>query len=471
MRFRISLCLTAILTSTVAMAHAGENDARAYLRSPLPAEWDVSDSMSAAGLSDRWWQTFDDTLLDTLVAIGERNNYNVAAAAKRIDMARAVVRQSESGYYPQVGVSAGWTRQRQSGRIASGSGQAATTSWFSAGATMNWEIDVFGKVRSRVRESKKSLEVTAAEFNGVMLSLQAEIVTTYFNLLVYRAQLAIAHEHSIKQKHILDITQARFKTGLVSKLDVAQAWQTYYSTIASIPPLESAIHASINSLGILIGEFPAQAAAMLGDGGPLPNWQSTLPAGVPADILRRRPDIVEAEQQLAAAAAAVGVAKKDFLPVLSIEGTIGTSARKIDNLFGSHSLTWSVAPTLSWTLFDGFARKYSLVSAREDMEAAIDSYNLAVMNAVGETDSALSRYGAALRHIDVIQKLCVENEEALQLAIRRYKDSLSPMSDVVNAQLNALAGESDLVQAQASALSSLVTLYEALGGGISPDAF
>ena len=105
------------------------------------------------------------------------------------------------------------------------------------------------------------------------------------------------------------------------------------------------------------------------------------------------------------------------------------------------------------------------------MEAAIDSYNLAVMNAVGETDSALSRYGAALRHIDVIQKLCVENEEALQLAIRRYKDSLSPMSDVVNAQLNALAGESDLVQAQASALSSLVTLYEALGGGISPDAF
>ena len=258
---------------------------------------------------------------------------------------------------------------------------------------------------------------------------------------------------------------------MASDFDVAQAWQTYYSTIASIPPLESAIHASINSLGILIGEFPAQAAAMLGDGGPLPNWQSTLPAGVPADILRRRPDIVEAEQQLAAAAAAVGVAKKDFLPVLSIEGTIGTSARKIDNLFGSHSLTWSVAPTLSWTLFDGFARKYSLVSAREDMEAAIDSYNLAVMNAVGETDSALSRYGAALRHIDVIQKLCVENEEALQLAIRRYKDSLSPMSDVVNAQLNALAGESDLVQAQASALSSLVTLYEALGGGISPDAF
>ena len=117
MRFRISLCLTAILTSTVAMAHAGENNVRAYLRSPLPEEWDVSDSMSAAGLSDRWWQTFDDTLLDTLVAIGERNNYSVAAAAKRIDMARAVVRQSESGYYPQVGVSAGWTRQRHSGQI------------------------------------------------------------------------------------------------------------------------------------------------------------------------------------------------------------------------------------------------------------------------------------------------------------------------------------------------------------------
>ena len=128
-----------------------------------------------------------------------------------------------------------------------------------------------------------------------------------------------------------------------------------------------------------------------------------------------------------------------------------------------------MAPTLSWTLFDGFARKYQLVSAREQMQSAIDSYNLTILNAVGETENALSSYDASLRHIQLVEQLCVQNEEALELAIKRYKDSLSPMTDVVNAQLNALAGESELVQAQESALTSLVSLYEALGGGVTLD--
>lgn len=464
----------------VALLLYGASFSRARATEPLapdslPAHWTyLPDNIQEipGGPSDTWWKQFSDPVLDSLIVLGVERNYDLRIAARRREIARAAMNQAKSGWYPTVSASFGWTHDQPSGAIGKGEPVSAPSeSFFNAGLSASWEIDIFGRIAAGVKAKKAQYRASRAEYAGAMVSMTAQIAATYFTLRQQQRLLQVALAHSESQMKIVKIAEARFEATLASKLDVAQAWQTYYSTIASIPPLESAIHASINSLGILIGEFPAQAAAMLGDGGPLPNWQSTLPAGVPADILRRRPDIVEAEQQLAAAAAAVGVAKKDFLPVLSIEGTIGTSARKIDNLFGSHSLTWSVAPTLSWTLFDGFARKYSLVSAREEMEAAIDSYNLAVMNAVGETDSALSRYGAALRHIDVIQKLCVENEEALQLAIRRYKDSLSPMSDVVNAQLNALAGESDLVQAQASALSSLVTLYEALGGSISPDAF
>jgi outer membrane protein TolC len=201
----------------------------------------------------------------------------------------------------------------------------------------------------------------------------------------------------------------------------------------------------------------------------LPNWSSRVAAGIPADVVRQRPDVIQAQQSLEAAAQQVGIARKDFLPTLTIEGTVGTAAHDVGKLFSGKSWDWSVTPTLSWTLFDGFSRKYQLVSAKESWQSALDSYNLVVLNAISEVANDLSSYNAKLKQIAILEQLCAQNEEALQLSIERYKDSLSPMTDVVNAQLNALSGESQLVQAQASALNALVTLYEALGGGITPD--
>lgn len=423
------------------------------------------------GPADSWWRRFSDPVLDSLIQLGVERNYDLRIAARRSGIARAAMNRAKAGWYPTVSASLGWSHNSPSG--ATGRGEPAAVpseSYFNAGLSATWEIDIFGKVAAGVKAGRESYRASRAEYAGAMVSMCAQIASTYFTLRAQQRLLQVSRAHCESQMKIVKIAQARFEATLASKLDVAQAWQTYYSTYASIPALESAVRTSINSLGVLVGEFPAGAEGIVGSGGQLPNWLLSIPAGVPADLLRRRPDIIAAEREVASAAASVGVAKKDFLPSLTIEGTIGTAARRFDNLFGEHSLTWSVTPTLSWTLFDGFARKYSLVSAREQLQQTIDSYNLAVMNAVGETDSALSSYAAALRHIEAIQQLCVQNEEALQLAVRRYKDSLSPMSDVVNAQLNALSGESELVQAQASALTSLVTLYEALGGGIDMDA-
>lgn len=440
----------------------------------LPGQWTyVPENIQEipGGVDDHWWRQFSDPLLDSLIVLGIRNNYDLRSAMHRSEMARAAMKQAQAGWYPTVGISAGWTHEQQSGAVGRGTPSAIPSdSYFSAGLNASWEIDIFGKVSASVKAGKADYRASRAEYAGAMVSMTAQIASTYFTLRSQQRLLQVAEAHCESQMKIVKIAQARFDAMLASKLDVAQAWQTYYSTSASIPMLESSIHASITALGILIGEFPAQASAMLATPGPLPNWKPMLPAGIPADLLRRRPDIVAAEMQLAASAARVGISKKDFLPTLSIQGSVGTSARDIGDMFGRNSLTWSVAPTLSWTLFDGFARKYQLVSAREQMQEAIDSYNLTVMNAVGETDNALEAYGATLKHIEIVNRLCAQNEEALRLAIERYKNSLSPMTDVVDAQLNALAGESELVQAQASALSSLVTLYEALGGGIGDPA-
>lgn len=437
----------------------------------LPASWTyTSQNLQEipGGENDHWWRQFSDPLLDSLIVLGVERNYDLRLAQRRQEIARAAMNQSRSGWFPTIGLSAGWNAEKSSG--ATGRGPAASVpseSYFNAGLSASWEIDLFGKIAAGVKAQKARYNASRAEYAGSMVSITAQIASTYFTLRSQQRLLQVARAHCESQMKIVNIARARFEAMLASKLDVAEAWQTYYSTAASIPMLESAIKASINSLGILVGEFPPEAARMLAEPGPLPNWKTGVSAGVPADLLRRRPDIVEAEMQLAAAAAGVGIAKKDFLPTLTIEGNIGTSARRLDKMFSGHSFTWSVAPTLSWTIFDGLARRYQLISAREEMQSAIDSYNLSVLNAVGETENALSSYDASLRHIDIVEKLCVQNEEALRLAVERYKDSLSPMTDVVNAQMNALAGESELVQAQASALTSLVSLYEALGGGVT----
>ena len=197
----------------------------------------------------------------------------------------------------------------------------------------------------------------------------------------------------------------------------------------------------------------------------LPDAVQMVSAGVPADLLRRRPDIIQAEMNVSELAAMVGVAKKDFLPTLAINGSIGTSARNFSDLAKKNSFTYSVEPTLSWALFDGFGRKFALSQAREQMKAAIDSYNLTVLNAVSEADNAISTYFQSISYMDAISRIITANDEVFRLAVDRYKNSLTPMSDVVTAQINALQAESELIRAHGSALSALISLYEALGGG------
>lgn len=422
------------------------------------------------GEADIWWKRFSDPLLDSLINMGIERNYDIAMARRRQEIARAVMNQTRSAWYPQLSLSAGWQMMRESGATSRATpATIPTQSYFNAGISASWEIDLFGKIASGVKARKAAYNASRAEYTGTMVSMAAQIASTYFTLRSYQRLLQIAKVHCERQLSIVRIAEARFEATLASKLDVAEAKQTYYSTLATIPQLESSIATTINSLGILVGNFPPEAKMLLEQPAPLPNWKVAVETGVPADLLRRRPDIIEAEMNLAEAAAEVGIAKKDFLPTLTIEGNVGTSARRLGDTFTGPSLSWSVVPTLSWTIFDGFSRKYQLIQARETMQNAIDNYNLTVLNAVGETENSFTTYDSALRHIEIIEQLCAQNEEALRLSIERYKDSLSPMSDVVNAQMNALSGESSLIQAQETALNALVSLYEALGGGIYLD--
>lgn len=463
--------LPLIALSVVPTIATAQNDNK-WLRDSMPENWQmIPESQQSLPTDDEWWHSFYDPMLDRLISKTVANNYDVAAAVKRIDMARNVLRETEAGYYPTLSLSGGWSKSQQSGAAVSPVVPSTRSSSFTLGANMNWEIDLFGRVRANAKANKASINVAKADYDGVMVSLCAKVATAYMQLRVCQKQLEVNYAHIASQERVVKITEARLEAELADMLDVTQARIVLYNTQSTLPGIQSKIKTLINTLSILVGEYPGALAEDLAQNTPLPGYDIAINTGVPADLLRRRPDILQAEMTLAQYAAQVGIAKKDFLPTLSLTGAIGTEAHKAGDLFGKHSLSYSIAPQLSWTLFDGLARNYRTAEAKLQFEAAIDSYNLTVMNAVGEVDNALQEYYATLQGIELQKKVVEQSEKSMKLAINLYKTGLTPFSNVVDGQMSWLNSQNQLVELEGEALTSLITIYQALGGGWQSEQF
>lgn len=432
----------------------------------VPARWRyTSDMFQTLPADDGWWREFDDPVLDTLISLGIDNNFNVAVAAHRMAMARQAIRQAKAGYYPDISISAGWNKSRTSGYTSSLPVPVENIDYFSAGIDMAWEIDLFGRVNARVRAEKSACQASHADYVGVMNSLCAQIATTYLQLRTWQDELEVARTHLESQEKVLKIAEARHEAGLVSKLDVAQAATIYNSTASTIPTMEASISAAINSIALLTGMYAGELPVDLAVVRPLPDYRRIVAVGVPVDLVRRRPDVRAAEYDVAAAAAKAGIARKDFLPMLTLDGSVGVAAHRPGDMFKSRSLTFSIAPKLSWTVFDGMARNAALASAREEMEAAADTYNLTVMTAVQEVENAMVTYAGQLRSIARLEEVVEHAQEQMTLSLDLYKQGLSDFLSVAQAQITLLQYTDSLTAARGSAAASLITLYKALGGG------
>ena len=229
--FQRFICVVGIGLAAVAALSGAEKDGMAeYLNGTLPQRWSYSPEipMDAPEATDAWWQSFGDSILDSLVAAGISNNYDVAMAIRRAEIARNSIRQTASGWMPVISASAGWSASQESGRIARPYHNPSSTSYFSAGLSASWEIDLFGKIASAVKAKKSGYMASKAEYAGTMVSVCAQIASTYIKLRMLQEQLAVANRHSENQMKIVDIAKARFETTLASKLDVAQALEVYY---------------------------------------------------------------------------------------------------------------------------------------------------------------------------------------------------------------------------------------------------
>ncbi len=462
--------------SLIVMALALLGGASAYASGPydgkgVPERWglaggkEVSATAATAVEETAWWTRFGDPLLDSLVATGLSANYDMAMATRRIDMARAAVGQARAAYFPQIGLSASYTRGRNSGRQMSRHGEPTDIGYFNVGAQLSWEIDVFGKIRSRVKEGEANVRVSRAERAGVETALAAEIADAYVNLRVMQAELDVARQHALRQDTALRIAEARHEVGLASMMDVEQARQVYYTTIAQIPLLEGHIHNGVNAISVLLAAPADSLRAVLEPRRALPGYVQLVEAGTPAEMIRRRPDVRQAEHQIDVAAAQLGIARKDWLPTLSVSAEAGTVAHNGGDLFSGKSFSWTVAPTLSWTLFDGLSRRYATQSAKDALRNAVDNYNLAVLTAVQEADNAMSNYLTELRYIDSLEKLVEASAGYDRRALSNYKNGLSPYINVADAQMSYLENVNTLIVAKGQALSSLISLYKALGYG------
>lgn len=440
---------------------------------PDPAKW-LSDSLPGGWSTDRqftqtlpsddsWWKEFNDTILTRLIETGERNSFDLSQTMRRMEISRLQWESAKSAYFPTIGATAGWSKQRASGATVP-NGVASTTDFMSLGLDLNWEIDVFGRVAANRKAGKATYEASKADYEAAMVSLAANIAKAYTNLRMVQAEIEVTISQVRSQEEIVRMTTTRHEVGLVSKLDVSQAQVVLYSTQASLPSLEALEKSAIASIATLIGCYPAEITPMLEQTAPIPNPFRMVQAGVPADLLRRRPDLVAAEWQISALAAEVGVAKKDFLPVLSLTGSIGTSAHRGKDLFTKKSFTYSIAPQLSWTIFEGLARNYKVAEAKQQLLAGIDSYNQTVMTAVTEAQDAMDTYMATLRQIEMTRKVVEQCRDTYELSVDRYKNGLTAFSDVVTAQINLLQYTNSLVEARGNALSSLIDIYKALGG-------
>ena len=437
-----------------------------YLNKAVPQEWNDGEYFNQImPPDDEWWRNFDDPVLDSLIAVASKNNYSVLGAMENIRKARAAWRTAQGKMLPTLDLNLGWQRAKTSGNIAQTMYREAWEGEFSTAVSMQWQADVFGNIYMRSKAQKMLFMATEEEYKAVMITLTANVALTYISLRQSLAEMQVIRENAASQREIMKIVESRYQTGLASKLDVAQSRSVYYSTLAQIPAMQANIESYRNSMAVLLGTYPQELEGWLNEGHNLPEYIEPVSIGVPAMLLRRRPDVRAAEKEVEANAALLGAAKRDWFPQLFLTGSIGFASGEMKNLFRSRSLTWQIAPAIKWNIFSGGERINATREAKAALDQSIASFNGTVLTAMQEAESAMSQYRSSVEQIVSLREAVNQNEETLTLSLELYKQGLTEYQNVLDAQRTLLTYQDYLVQAQGGSLIYLIKLYEALGGG------
>ncbi len=410
-----------------------------------------------------WWRKFNDPKLVALVDEALKQNLDLQLAEARLRQARASRGVVAGGLWPAINSTADYRRQRLStGRTGPAVGPQDL---FLAGLDAVWEMDIFGGIRRNVESAGANILAARESIHDVQVTLAAEVALNYLQLRGFQQQIAIAQNNLKAQQHTADITRQRFNAGFVSGLDVANADAQVASTESTIPVLETAARQSIYALSVLLARLPADLVAELSTTEPLPTTPPEVPVGLPSELLRRRPDIRQAEAQLHAATAQIGVAVADLFPKFSLTGSITYQANLVQNWFTDPSRSWAFGPSVSWPVFQGGSIRSNIKVQEALRDQSYITYQKTVLGALQEVENALIAFNKEWEHRKALNDAVVANRKAVDLSTQLYTQGATDFLNVLSAQRSLFASEDALVQSNRNVATDLVAIYKALGGG------
>jgi NodT family efflux transporter outer membrane factor (OMF) lipoprotein len=457
---------------------------------PLASQWESDDERVETGPPDAaaWWRSLNDPVLSALIEMAPAQNPNVQIAGVRVLQARAQLGAAIGEFYPQQQKFSGEVTYKQlsdressssllrevqqdvgnSGDLPSLHDRRFWITEFGIGAA--WELDLWGKFRRSLESADADLLASIASYDDALVSLTAEVASTYVNIRTFEERLRLARENAGSQRDSLRLTEVRFRNGETSETDVEQARSEYAQTRSKIPQYETGIAQNQHALSVLLGMPPANLGHLLQPAAGIPRAPAAVAIGIPADLLRRRPDIRSAEQQAAAQSALIGVTKAQLYPAFSLSGSFGFTANDIDgsslaDAFKWSSRTASFGPAVSWNLLN-YGQITNQVRAQDaSFQEAILAYQNTVLQAQQEVEDALASFFGAQDSAALLAEAAAAGERSVRLALIQYREGATDYTTVLSAQQSLLDQQDQLAVTQGDVAQGLVSLYRALGGG------
>jgi NodT family efflux transporter outer membrane factor (OMF) lipoprotein len=409
----------------------------------------------------RWWRSLNDSELSSLEERAVKGNLDLKIAQSRIREARALRGISKADLFPTIDASASATNYRNSENSSSFQEHKLYSVGFDAG----WELDVFGGIRRSVEAAQANLEATQMDLYDVLVSLLAEVALNYVEVRTFQTALTVTESNIKSQEETYELNRSRYQAGIINELAVQQSLYSLEQARSLIPALQTGLEAAKNRLAVLLGEKPGAVHHELEERKPIPVPPITVAVGVPAEAMRRRPDIRRAERNLAAQTARVGVATADLYPKFRLIGSMGLESISTGNLLTPDSRTWSITPGVSWNIFRGGAIRQNINVQSARQEQALIQYESVVLSAHEEVENVLVAYAKQQRRRESLAAATSAAQKAVQLAQDQYKVGLVDFSNVLDAQRSLLSFQDQLAQSNGAVTSNLIRLYKALGGG------
>jgi NodT family efflux transporter outer membrane factor (OMF) lipoprotein len=434
-----------------------------------PTNWNSAPSGPVANAAaqalqlERWWTVFNDTVLSDMIEQARLGNRDLRQAEARVQQARAQRGISKAGLFPSLSANASGSRSTSSKEAGSG----FTSDYYSAGFDASWDLDMFGGKRRSIESATANLQASEESLRDTQVSLLAEVALNYVDVRSYQELLSITLSNANIRTETYDMTRWRHEAGLTTQLDEDQARLSLEQVRAQIPNLRTSLEGAKYRLAVLVGKTPGALSEVLAQAAKVPATPAEVAVGIPADLLRRRPDIRYAERKLSAQTAQIGVAKADLYPKFSLSGSLGVESLEWANLYSASARTAQGLAKSVWTLFDGGAIRQNIKLQTARQEEALSYYESTVLTALKDVETALVSYANEQTRRGSLREAVKAGQSAFELARDQYSSGLVNFQTVLDTQQSLLSAQDQLAISEAKVTSNLISLYKALGGGWS----